>query len=137
MFTVDYTPKILHVAIKGLEYRVVPTNSDSENGLIYMPENVFSKVNTTSERMYHDFFKKGESHIVIPLETEQGPGELVKTLNKEFGIEYCMVVGGITAPFSATQEQARNLLIELKNNPLKYFNSPEKDIFSPDYEFLE
>ena len=131
MFSVNYEPNVLHVALRDLEDRVfsqkeIEYGARDSNGLVYNPELVFSKIHRTSERMYADLFKKGQQVVVVPLETEQSPRELVKTLNSEFGVDYCMAVDGITAKFTATPEQAKRIIDELTNNPKKYFVSPEK-----------
>lgn len=40
-----------------------------------------------------------------------------------------MHIGGIIAPFRATDEQAKSLLEELARNPERFYKSAEKEIF--------
>jgi|SRR3989344_427194 len=124
--TPSYDSKVLHVGLRNPTKRV---GKNKDNGLVYNPVQVYSKLNTTSEGMYEDFFKTGSEVTIFPVRTEQGPGELVKMLAKDFGVEYCMVVGGVAAPFRATPEQAVRLIEDLRQNPQKYFVSEEKKEF--------
>lgn len=117
----DYNPKILHVGIDP--------SRETDNGIIYRPEKVYSKLNRLSEKIYEEFFTDGNEVVVFPIRTEQGPGELVKMLEKEFGIKNGMYIGGVVAPFTATSEQARVIIKELRKNPKKYFVSGEKEKF--------
>ena len=125
--TADYTPKILHVGISNP--RTV-AKKDSSNGLVYDPTKVYSKINTTSEIMYENFFNSGSEIVILPVRTEQGPGELVKILEKDFGIDYSTWIGGIIAEFTATPEQAQRIIKAIKSNPKRYFASQEKKDFA-------
>ncbi len=125
--TPDYEPKVLHVGLRNPTKRV---RKNDENGLVYNPIQVYSKLNIISERMYEDFFKTESEVVIFPVRTEQGPGELVKILAKDFGIEYYTTVGGVAAPFRATPEQAARIIEDLRENSKKYFDSEEKKEFS-------
>jgi len=131
MFNLDYTPKTLHVAIRNLdEITIAKKDEEIENGLIYNPELVFSKINDTSEMMYNEFFKKEGSYILVPIETEQGPGELGNVFSDKYGSRVTWCVGGITAPFIIDNEKAKLLLNDLKENPAQFFNSQDKKIYA-------
>lgn len=128
MTELDYNPKLLHVVLnlEDTEYIKMPSQ---ENGLIYNPKLVFAKINDVSERMFFDFFKQDGIYQMVPIITEQGPGELVKNLEKRFGVESTELIGGIIAPFKATARQAKFMLKILTEQPKKYFESREKLIY--------
>ncbi|MBI2499780.1 hypothetical protein HYV88_06050 [Candidatus Woesearchaeota archaeon] len=124
--TPDYKAKVLHI---GLINPTKKVRKKDKNGLVYHPVHVYSKLNTLSEWIYEEFFKAGSEAVIFPLRTEQGPGELVKMLLRDFGVEYSLFVGGIVAPFRATPEQAKRIIEDLRENPQRYFASEEKKEF--------
>jgi len=126
----DYNEKSLQVAIKDLRGR--ETDSEGfprDNGLIYDLRKVFAKINDYAETIFGEFFEQGGIYRVAPVVAEAGPGELVKEFGKQFGIENTMCIGGIVAPFRATDEQAKTLLEELARNPEQFYTSAEKVMF--------
>lgn len=121
--TPDYSEKTLHVAV-ALQGR-----KNLERGVVYLPQLVYSKINETSEHLYEDFFKRKGEFSLVAVKTHQGAGELAKTLEDKFGVELSIYVGGIIAPFKATIEQARAIIKDLRDNPQKYYASPEEAEF--------
>jgi hypothetical protein len=96
MFSVNYQPKVLHVAINNL----MNSEDGSYAGVIYHAQSVFDKVNTMAERLYEEFFQPDSSCKLICINTEMGPGELMKVFGKQFGAEGCISIGGTIAPFT-------------------------------------
>ena len=122
-FTPNYDEKTLHVVVALQERK------DADRGIVYLPEAVYSKTNTTSERLYEDFFKRGGEFSLVPVVTHQGAGELARTLEEKFGVKKTMWVGGIIAPFEATADQARTIIENLRSNPQNYYESLEEAEF--------
>ena len=121
--TPNYNEKTLHVVV------ALQGGENKDRGLVYFPEVVYSKINTTSEDLYEGFFKRGGEFNLVPVVTHQGAGELAKTLEKKFGVENAILVGGMIAPFDATREQAKAIIEDLKANPQDYCASLEEAEF--------
>ena len=103
---------------------------DYERGCVYVPERVYSdKVDSSSRRIYEEFFGRKGDFRVFPLETLQGPGDLACTVMEKFNIKSAGSggVGGTIAYFNATKEKARAIVRDLRINPEKYVGS-SKDI---------
>ena len=130
LLTTDFSAKVLHVAVatkpSQLEFERMP----AIHGIIYRPDAVFNKINTTSERLYGDLFAPGQIYQTVAVETEMGPGELGKMLEKKFKINYGLWVGGIIGSFTTDEVSAAELLNELVSNPQDYFTSEEKRVFA-------
>ncbi len=126
----DYNKKTLQIAIKDLRGRETDSEGHPrDNGLIYDPRKVFAKINDSAETIFEEFFEQGGVYRVVPVVTEQEPGELVKEFGENFGIENSMYICGIVALFRATDEQAKTLLEKLEKSPGQFSNSAEKVMF--------
>lgn len=126
----DYNKKSLQVVIKDLRGREKDSKGfPRDNGLIYDPRKVFAKINDYAETIFGEFFEQGGIYRVAPVVTEAGPGELAKEFEKQFSIENIMCIGGIVAPFRATDDQAKTLPEELARNPERFYKSAEKVMF--------
>ena len=134
MFEIDYSPKTLHIVIRNPEKRIIDTSlikqGDIEyNGLIYNPREIYTDFYAIP--LYEDFFNIKKRYELVPIETEQGPVELVKRFHKDFNVIFDKnKVGGIIAPFHVAEEQAKEMLDKLENTPELYFHSAEKDRFT-------
>ncbi len=124
--TPDYNEKELYIGIRELI-----NEKDNGNILVYNLKKVYSKINEISEYMYESFLEKAKNNFTtISVITEQGPGELVKRLVKDFDLHYfTWGVGGITAECTANKEQMKAIIQELQGNSKKYYASEEKKIF--------
>ena len=130
--SVDYRPKILQVAIRDTSRLVDLSGERVDNGLVYDPSTVFAKINNYAETLYAEFFRQGELYQVVSIVTESGPGELVRSPQfKRFGVEYCLWIGGIIAPFRVPEDKAQALLEDIAKHPDKYAGSLEKEMFAP------
>ncbi len=121
LFSIDYTEKTLQLAIRNF-------GEDKGRGLVYNPRQIYSKLNELSEHFYEEFFQPGDFSIVS-IRTRQGPGELAKILEREFGVESNFGIGGILAQINSTYEQAKKILDDLIANPKKYYESEEEKLF--------
>ncbi|MCK5062606.1 MAG: hypothetical protein KAR23_01645 [Candidatus Aenigmarchaeota archaeon] len=133
MYEIDYSPKILHITIRNSEKKIIDTSLTKQgdieyNGLIYNPHEIYTNFHAIS--LFNKFFNIKNKYELVPTITEQGPVELVKCFHKEFDVIFNDTVGGIIAPFSVAEEQAKEMLDKLKNTPELYFHSAEKDRFS-------
>jgi len=118
----NYSEKTLHVALtlnKG-------KNRDRDRGLVYLPQAVYANIHPSSERIYQGFFKREGEFRLVPIVTRQGPGEFGITLEKKFGVNVSISIGGVIASFDATPTQARTIIEELRDNPRKYYHSKEE-----------
>jgi len=132
MYECNYSPKILHITIRNPEKKIIDTGLTKQgdieyNGLVYNPREIYTNFHAIS--LFKDFFNIKNKYELIPIETEQGPVELVKRFHKEFDVIFDETVGGILAPFSVAEEQTKEMLDKLENNPELYFYSAEKDRF--------
>jgi len=133
MYERNYSPKTLHIAVKNPEKTIIDTTLTKQgdieyNGLVYNPREIYTNFHAIS--LFKDFFNIKNKYELIPIETEQGPAELVKCFHKEFDVIFDDTVGGIIAPFHVAEEQAKEMLDKLENNPELYFYSAEKDRFT-------
>lgn len=122
MFELDHSTKNLQVAVLD----DIVENFKGNTGLVYDPKEIYSEVNTSSKTIFEDFFTSGKVYSLVSIKTQQGPGELCNVLKRDFGVEINSWIGGIIAPFRATEEQAKAIIEDLKRNPQKYFKSGEK-----------
>ncbi len=133
MYERNYSPKTLHITIRNPEKTIIDTSLTKQgdieyNGLIYNPHEIYTNFHAIS--LFKDFFNIKNKYELIPIETEQGPLELVKRFHKEFDVIFDDAVGGIIAPFHVAKEQTKEMLDKLENNPELYFYSAEKDRFT-------
>lgn len=111
----DFSEKTLHIAIA------------KDKGIIYNPELVDSY--ETARHLYDEFMQGNEKYTELHIQTEQGPGELVHVLEKEFKVENPIYVGGVCAPFDIKSNNAEDIINTIQNNPQKYYDSEEKKMF--------
>ena len=129
MFGLNYDAKALYVAVKPLEDAV----EDSAYGIKYnclVFDPLFDRTHPAAMRDYNDFFKNSERVKMLPVVTEQGPGELAKTLEKKYGAICHAWVGGMTAPVHVPAKSIDKLVRDLTTKAVKYFyESKEKKMF--------
>ncbi|PIR86200.1 hypothetical protein COU14_00240 [Candidatus Kaiserbacteria bacterium CG10_big_fil_rev_8_21_14_0_10_44_10] len=126
LFGVDYSKKLLHVAVASVPEQREGEDAVVIHGLVFNPKEVFSKINTSAEQHYAELFRSNQIYRTVVVETEMGPGELVQMLCDKFSGECCIWIGGIIAPFSMDPSRVDELLQELVSQPESYTASGEK-----------
>ncbi len=129
-FGLDYSKKILHIAVATIPVKLEYEKKASIHGLVYRPDAVYNKVNTNSERLYEELFQPGQIYQTVAVETEMGPGELGLLLEKKFSINFGLWVGGIAGHFTADSAHVTRMLDDLVANPKRYLASKEKKIYA-------
>jgi hypothetical protein len=124
---VNHDSKALYVAVKSLEKKVKENEGTNYNCLVFNP--LFDKKHSTAMSQYSDFFKDARDVKMLPVITEQGPGELAGCLEKDYKAHRGMWVGGMTSPLTVPKKSVDKLVRDLTENPLKYFVSEEKKVF--------
>ena len=127
MFNLDYSKKVLHIVIN-----TTPTTKNRtlmHEGIIMLPDQVFSKINTSAEHYFAEFFKPGHQFKTACLETEMGPGELVTLLREKFNSETSSWIGGIIARFTIKPAYLDKLWTELTTKQKRFYKSKEKKTF--------
>jgi hypothetical protein len=127
-FGVDYSQKVLHVAIA--EKAKKDGKKITLRGLVYYAPAAFSKVNTMAEQNYADFFKPGEAYRVLTVSTEMGPGEFAKVLKKKYKADHSWTIGGMTAGFSLPPAELDRLVKDIIESQASFRESAEKKIFA-------
>jgi hypothetical protein len=128
MVGLNYGAKALYVAVKPLEDAV----EDSAYGIRYncfVFDPLFDRAHPGAMNDYDEFFKNSARVQMLPVVTEQGPGELAKTLEKQYGAVCHSWVGGMTAPVHVPAGSIDKLVKDLTKDPVKYFTSKEKKMF--------
>lgn len=125
---VNFNSKALYVAVKPLEDAVTDSYEKKVNGLVFDP--MYDRTHTGADSEVREFFESGHNIEMIPVLSEQGPGELAKTLAREYGIQVDYWVGGMTAPIGIPEDRVEQLKADLRSNPMKYFASREKKLFA-------
>ncbi len=128
MLTINFNLKVLHIAINVnpelLEDKLVHT------GIVYNTKSVFSKVNTSAEGKYADFFQSKKLFKIICVETEMGPGEMVKLLEKKFNAKKTSLTGGMIASFTIDPNDAEMMYKDLFEKSEEYLKSEEKKLYA-------
>jgi len=126
MLVANFSKKVTHVAVSTVATK---NKTPVHKGLIFIPSEVFGKINETAEDYFSEFFLPGQYKLVC-LTTEMGPGELGRVFQKRFGTECNMWIGGILAPFTIKSTDIEHFWKELTQNPKQFLKSKEKRIYS-------
>jgi hypothetical protein len=123
MLIIDHSIKTVHIAVQTI---CIKNQAFSHAGLIYVPAQVFSKVNEVAETHYAEFFEAGKGFCGLCLSTEMGPGELVGVFEKRFGVDTSLIIGGMLAEFTINESDLTSFWDELINRPRQFSKSKEK-----------
>lgn len=125
LFSLDFREKVLHIAIANHDNK-----SGVREGLIYLPSAVYSKINTTSEHLFEEYFAANPASKLICIRTEMGPGEFANVLRKKFRAQHTIHVGGVIAPIEILPKNVEKLLQALHEQPEQFLKSAEKEEFA-------
>lgn len=125
---INFNSKAMYVAVKPLKDTVKASAGGTKyNCLVFDP--LFDRTHSSAMADYNRFFQNARNVQLIPLITEQGPGELAQTLQKQYGAQCNGWVGGMTAPVYVPKKSIDKLVADLTKDPMKYFVSEEKILF--------